>query len=203
MASALPARLAFVDLETTGSRVTRDAITEIAILRVEEGREVGRWQSLVYPGRTIPPFFVQLTGISNAMVANAPTFAEVAGTVAAQLDDCVFVAHNAGFDRGFLACAFARLGRAFDPRVLCTLKLARALYPGHYRHGLDALIERHGLDCAARHRAMGDVEALWQFVRLIENDFPPEAIGAALKRVMKVKKPRAPGAGIPPPGANA
>jgi DNA polymerase-3 subunit epsilon len=190
VASALPPCLAFVDLETTGARTAVDKITEIAILRVEDGREVGRWQSLVQPGRAISSFAVQLTGISNAMVAEAPRFAELADTVTQWLDGCVFVAHNASFDRGFLARAFTNLGQTFDPRVLCTLKLARALYPGHHRHGLDALIERHGLVCSARHRAMGDVEALWQFVQGIEHEFAPDVIGAALKRVMRVKKPR-------------
>ncbi|GHT82446.1 hypothetical protein AGMMS49543_07290 [Betaproteobacteria bacterium] len=190
MISALPPRLAFVDLETTGSRATLDAITEIAILRVEDGREVGRWQSLVQPGRLIPSFSVHLTGITNAMVADAPTFTDLADTVSQWLDGCVFAAHNASFDRAFLARAFTSLGQTFDPKVLCTLKLARVLYPGHYRHGLDALIERHGLICSARHRAMGDVEALWQFVQGIERELAPELIGAALKRVMKVKKTR-------------
>jgi DNA polymerase-3 subunit epsilon len=185
----LPPRLAFVDLETTGARPDIDAITEIAILRVENGRETGRWQSLINPGRPIPSLLVRLIGISNGMVATAPTFADVADTVAGHLADCVFVAHNARFDHAFLLRAFTRLGREseFDPPVLCTLKLARKLYPGHARHGLDALIARHGFTCSARHRAMGDAEVLWQLTRLIEQDFPAPTIAAALKKVMSGK----------------
>jgi DNA polymerase-3 subunit epsilon len=104
----------------------------------------------------------------------------------------VFVAHNARFDHAFLHSAFAAHGReaAFDPPVLCTLKLARVLYPHYRQHGLDALIERHGLDCAARHRAMGDADALWQFAQLLERDHDEERMRAALRRVMKVDKPR-------------
>jgi DNA polymerase-3 subunit epsilon len=187
--TSLPPRLAFVDLETTGARPDIDAITEIAILRVENGRETGRWQSLINPGRPIPSLLVRLIGISNGMVAHAPSFAEVAEIVTEQLTDCVFVAHNARFDHAFLQRAFARLGREseFDPPVLCTLKLVRKLYPGHPRHGLDALIARHGFTCSARHRAMGDAEVLWQLARLIEQDFPAPDIAAALKKVMSKK----------------
>jgi DNA polymerase-3 subunit epsilon len=205
--TSLPPRLAFVDLETTGARPDIDAITEIAILRVENGRETGRWQSLINPGRSIPSLLVRLIGISNGMVANAPTFAEVADTVAGQLADCVFVAHNARFDHAFLRRAFDRLGREkeFDPPVLCTLKLARKLYPGYSRHGLDALIARHGFTCSARHRAMGDAEVLWQLTRLIEQDFPATVIAAALKKVMlgKHRKALQQSATLPLPFAEA
>ncbi|MDR0717076.1 MAG: 3'-5' exonuclease [Azoarcus sp.] len=182
--------MAFVDLETTGTRPGGDAITEIAILRVENGRETGRWQSLVNPERAIPPLLVRLIGISDAMVASAPPFAAVADTVAEQLADHVFVAHNAHFDHAFLRHAFRALGRPFDPPMLCTLKLARRLYPSHHRHGLDALIARHGLVCSTRHRAMGDVDALWQFMRLVTRDFSAEAIAAALGKTMKRKAER-------------
>jgi DNA polymerase-3 subunit epsilon len=182
--------MALVDLETTGVRPETDAMTEIAILRVENGRETGRWQSLLNPGRAIPSLIVRLIGISDAMVADAPPFAAVADTVAGQLADCVFVAHNARFDHAFLRHAFLALGRPFDPPVLCTLRLARKLYPDHARHGLDALIARHGLACAMRHRAMGDVDALWQFVRLVARAFPAETLAAAFGKAMKRKAAR-------------
>lgn len=182
---SLPARLAFVDLETTGAHPLRDGITEIAIIRVEHGEVVARWESLVNPGRPIPPIIERVIGITDQMVATAPAFAELADTVEALLEGCVFVAHNARFDYGFLKNAFAGLGRSLDAPVLCTIKLSRALYPEHHRHGLDALIERHGLVCAARHRAMGDTDALWQFAQLVEQAFAPDLLGQAVVRAMK------------------
>ncbi|MHB1373872.1 MAG: exonuclease domain-containing protein [Thauera sp.] len=182
---SLPRRLAVIDVESTGAHPVRDRITEIAILRIEAGEVVARWESLVAPGQPIPPLIEQVTGISDAMVADAPSFEAVAGTVAALLEDCVFVAHSARFDFAFIKNAFARIGRTFDAPVLCTVKLSRALFPEHHRHGLDALIERHQLVCEARHRAMGDVEVLWQFVRQVEAAFPPEVLARAAERAMK------------------
>jgi DNA polymerase-3 subunit epsilon len=182
---SLPRSLAFIDVESTGAHPVRDRITEIAILRVEDGEVITRWESLVAPGQPIPPLIETVTGISDAMVADAPPFEALADTVAALLDGCVFVAHSARFDYGFIRNAFARVGRDFAAPVLCTVKLSRALYPEHHRHGLDALIERHQLVCTARHRAMGDVEVLWQFVRQLEAGFAPEALARAAERAMK------------------
>lgn len=182
---SLPARYVLIDLETTGAHPSTDRITEIAILRVEQGQLVQRWESLVNPGVPIPPIIQNVTGITDGMVATAPDFAAVADTVAALLDDCVFVAHNARFDYGFLKNAYRALGRDFDAPVLCTVKLSRALYPDHHRHGLDALIERHGFSCGARHRAMGDTEVLWQFACLIADSFPAATLERAVERAMK------------------
>ncbi len=182
---SLPSRLAFIDVESTGAHPVRDRITEIAILRVEDGEVVARWESLVAPGQPIPPLIEEVTGISDAMVADAPPFEALADTVAALLEGCVFVAHSARFDYGFIRNAFTRIGREFEAPVLCTVKLSRALYPEHHRHGLDALIERHGLTCSARHRAMGDVDVLWQFVRGLEAGFAPEVLARAAARAMK------------------
>jgi len=182
---SLPRRLAFIDVESTGAHPVRDRITEIAILRVEDGVLVDRWESLVAPGIPIPPLIQQVTGITDEMVATAPDFDALADRVQSMLTGCVFVAHNARFDFGFIKNAFARSGRDFDARVLCTVKLSRALFPEHHRHGLDALIERHGLHCGARHRAMGDTEALWQFVQMAARRFEPEVLARAADKAMK------------------
>lgn len=189
---SLPRRLAFIDVETTGAHPVRDRVTEVAILRIEDGRVVDRWESLVNPGVSIPGMIQNLIGITNAMVADAPAFGDLADTVAALLEGCVFVAHNARFDYGFIKNEFARIGRDFDAPVLCTVKLSRALYPEHHRHGLDALIARHGLSCDARHRAMGDAEVLWQFARLVDARFAPEVLAKAAMKAMKAP-PRPPG----------
>ena len=173
--------LAFVDLETTGATATADRITEIGIVEVDADGSVREWQQLVNPGTHISPFIEQLTGISNAMVAAAPPFEEVAGETLRRLEGRLFIAHNARFDYGFLKNEFKRLGINFRASVLCTVKLSRALFPEHKRHNLDSLIERHGLQAAARHRALADAQLIHQFWQRIHVAPGNEAVQAALK----------------------
>ena len=101
------------------------------------------------------------------------------------------MAHNARFDYGFVKNEFARMEQDFKAEVLCTVKFSRALYPEHHRHGLDALILRHGLTCKARHRALGDAEVLWDFLQKSEAAFEAATIGDATGRAMKMP-PRPP-----------
>jgi len=183
--------LAFVDLETTGTRAGEDRITEIGIVRVDADPaggppRVSEWSSLVDPGIAIPPAIVALTGISDAMVAVAPPFGALADDVARRLDGAVFVAHNARFDYGFLKHAFARRGQSFGARVLCTVRLSRRLYPDERGHGLDALIARHGLEAAGRHRALGDARAIWAFVQHIYRDRDSDAVESAVRRILRM-----------------
>lgn len=159
-----------LDLETTGATPLRDRITEIALIRYDEGLEVARWQTLVNPETPIPAFIRQLTGISNEMVESAPTFEQVARELLEYLEGSVLCAHNVRFDHGFLKNEFKRIGVDLRQRVLCTVKLSRKLYPEHRSHSLDALISRHGLSCDARHRAMGDVEMLVAFLAAANKD---------------------------------
>ncbi len=177
--------VAFVDLETTGTAASADRVTEVAIVRIAEGAGVEEWSSLVNPECSIPPAIQALTGITNAMVSAAPTFAQIADEVAARIAGCVFVAHNARFDYGFLKHEFGRLGRAFTAKVLCTVKLSRRLYPEAGRHHLDALIARHALGAADRHRALGDARILWQFVQAIYREQPSATIDAAIGRILR------------------
>ena len=95
------------------------------------------------------------------MVADAPRFADIAHARAREARAVagaapLFVAHNARFDYSFLRSEFRRAGVPFSAKVLCTVKLSRRLFPEHVRHNLDAVMERHGLACSARHRALGD-----------------------------------------------
>jgi DNA polymerase III subunit epsilon len=185
----LPA-FAFVDLETTGTRAGDDRITEIGIVRVDnedvDRLRITEWSSLVDPEIPIPPAIQALTGITNAMVASAPSFSAVAQDVVGVLAGCVFVAHNARFDYGFLKHAFARLGRRFSARVLCTVRLSRRLFPDADGHGLDALIARHGLNGDNRHRALGDARAIWSFVELLYREQPRERVDAAIKCILRM-----------------
>ncbi len=165
-----------LDLETTGGNAVHDRITEIAAVRVEGGREVARWSTLVNPGCSVSPFIENLTGISTAMVASAPRFSEVADHLLALLNDAVLVAHNVRFDHSFLLNEFARADIALRSKTLCTVRLSRALYPQHRSHGLDAIMQRHGLSTSARHRAMGDVDMVTQWLRLAETELGVEHV---------------------------
>ena len=182
---------AFVDLETTGTRAQTDRITEIGIVRVDcasasSPPRVTEWASLVDPEAPIPQGIQALTGITDAMVAGAPTFSAIAARAASMLDGCILVAHNARFDYGFLKHAYARLHRSFSARVLCTLRLARRLEPEARGHGLDALIARHGLETTDRHRVLGDARAIWSFVQTLYRDRPREEVDGAIRRLLKM-----------------
>lgn len=183
--------LAIVDLETTGMRAADDRITEVGIVRVDADAAGGaprvhEWSTLVDPETPIPPVIQSLTGITDAMVAGAPTFSAVADEIAERLADCVFIAHNARFDHGFLKHAFDRAGRTFTARALCTVRLSRRLYPEAQGHGLDAVIARHGLAGAGRHRALGDARAVWAFIEALYRDWPAETIETAVRRLLRM-----------------
>ncbi len=177
--------IAFVDLETTGTSAGDDRVTEVGIVRVDDGAQVSEWSSLVDPERSIPAGVQALTGITNAMVAGAPTFGQIANEVAERLAGCVFVAHNARFDYGFLKQEFGRLGRAFHAKVVCTVKLSRRLYPDAGRHNLDALIERHRLPVSDRHRALGDARVLLAFIQTIYREQVADLVDATIARMLK------------------
>ena len=176
--------LIFLDLETTGMAAAHERITEIGLVEVANGEFVASWSQLVNPEKSIPHFIQSLTGITNEMVAHAPTFEQLAPGMFERLKGKLLIAHNARFDYGFLKNEFGRLGMSYRSRVLCTAKLSRKLFPEHRRHNLDSLIERYGLTCSARHRALGDAEVLWQFVQKLYAEVDTERITAAVKAQM-------------------
>jgi DNA polymerase III epsilon subunit family exonuclease len=149
---------AVVDVETTGMRAgERDRITEIAVVVVHHGRREVVLDSLVNPGRPIPPAICAITNITNDMVRHAPTFAELADQVVAALAGRVFVAHNARFDWNFVYAEISRArALALDGPRLCTVRLARRLVRDVRSCGLDSLTHHFGFDNPARHRALGD-----------------------------------------------
>jgi DNA polymerase III subunit epsilon len=177
--------LVFLDLETTGATAHFDRITEIGLVEVIKGEEVGEWSSLVNPGMAIPQAIQSLTGITDEMVAKAPDFADLAVDLHRRLEGKILVAHNARFDHGFLKQEFHRLGMRYLTKVLCTVKLSRRLFPQEKRHNLDSLIARHGLKCDARHRALADARVLWEFAQKIHLDFDPDVVHLALDEMLK------------------
>ncbi|SNX28064.1 DNA polymerase-3 subunit epsilon [Polynucleobacter meluiroseus] len=183
-ASAAFPTLAFVDIETTGSHYDRDRITEVGIKTLYPNQaQVEIWESLLNPQVFIPQNIQKLTGISPQMVEGQPDFSERAHELHRQLENKVFVAHNARFDYGFLKASFKRIGIDFKPKVLCTVKLSRHLFPEQKRHNLDTLIQVHDLQVSARHRALGDADLLLQFWKICEARFGAEKMLAAIDHV--------------------
>ena len=168
---------AFVDIETSGSRANLDRITEVGIITLENN-EISDWSQLINPGISIPSGIQKLTGITNAMVESKPSFSEVAEDLYLELKDKIFVAHNARFDFSFLKAEFKRLGIEFSPKVVCTVKLSRRLFPSQARHNLDTLIAVHGLEVTNRHRALDDAKLLYQFWQKCESLFGYEKLAA-------------------------
>jgi DNA polymerase-3 subunit epsilon len=179
----LPTDLVFVDLETTGGNAAHHRIIEIGIVRLRDGAVIEEWSTLVNPECLIPPYIESFTGISNGMVGSAPRFEDIGRLVLEKLKPAgaspVFVAHNARFDYGFLRAEFRRAQLPFSAPVLCTVKLSRRLFPAELRHNLDAVMERHRLECSARHRALGDARVIRDFWIALCRDLPGEALAAA------------------------
>ena len=187
-AEGVPPNLVFVDLETTGGNAALHRITEIGLVRMENGELVEEWSSLVNPDCPIPPHIEAFTGITDAMVADAPRFADLAPLLREKLRGAVFVAHNARFDYAFMRSEFRRLDAQFSADVLCTVKLSRRLFPTQVRHNLDAVMQRHGLSCSARHRALGDARVLRDFWCTLRRELPEQALAAAVREARAIPK---------------
>jgi DNA polymerase-3 subunit epsilon len=168
---ALPAgpleaqRYVVFDLETTGLRPSRDdAIVQVGAVRIEAGEEAGSFDTLVDPGRPIPPASIRFHGVTDAMVAGAPDAAAALAAFRDFAEGAVLVAHNAAFDLTALDAA-AREGapRLANP-ALCSMLVAAWLDPREPDISLDGLCGRAGIVIAGRHRALGDARAtaaLW------------------------------------------
>ena len=157
--------IAIVDVETTGGSAATNRLIEIGIIRIENGVEVRRFQSLVQPGQSVPFFVQNLTGISDHDLKGAPVFKDIADEVEDCLKDALFIGHNVRFDYDFVRHEFRRLERRFVAPTLCSARMSRALFPEYKRHNLAEIIERHGLSVSNHHRALDDAQAVWDFFR--------------------------------------
>ncbi|TAL85648.1 MAG: 3'-5' exonuclease [Rhodanobacter sp.] len=153
--------IVMLDFETTGlSTVAGDRITEVAALRIVDGVVIERYVTLINCGVRVPPFVTALTGISQRMVDGAPPVAQVLPRLLDFIGNDVLSAHNASFDARFLLAESQRLG--LTPRhrgLICSLKLARRMLPGHSSYKLGGLAD--ALDIRYRgsaHRAEADAE---------------------------------------------
>ena len=175
----------FVDIETTGGSYRNSRVLEVAAIRYENGESIKEFTTLIDPDTHIPASITTLTGIRAADVVGAPRFEDIADELFEVLDGAVFVAHNVRFDYSFLKNEFALAGMAFSPKLLCTVRLSRALYAENKGHSLAKLIERHNIPVLARHRALDDARAILYFSQLAYDQHGPIVFGEALQRQLK------------------
>ncbi len=160
-------QFAIVDIETTGGFPQEHGITEIGIV-LHNGTEVeGKYETLVNPHQPIPPFIANMTGISDAMVAVAPSFEEVAPHIYNLLKDRIFVAHNVNFDFSFVKHHLQEAGFHLQTPKLCTIRLSRKVFPGFRKYGLGHLCRELGITIENRHRASGDALATTQVLDMV------------------------------------
>lgn len=179
--------ITLVDIETTGMSSYRSAITEIAILKFHGQEILDEFHTLVNPGQSIDRHITLLTGIDDNMVADAPYFDEIADKVYELFEDSYFMAHNVLFDFSFIKRQMRSLGFNFTPRLLCSVKLSRSLYPGERSHSLANIIKRHSIATPSRHRALDDARAVYDFIHLAATEKGESTVVDALKSQLKYK----------------
>ncbi|HOT76737.1 MAG TPA: 3'-5' exonuclease [Candidatus Wallbacteria bacterium] len=163
-----------VDIETTGLSPKNDAIIEIAAVKIVDNQICGTFSTLVNPGVPISEEITKINGITDAMVENAPAIDEVMPEFLDFLGDSVLVAHNAAFDISFINEALYRkyYQKMINP-IICTLKLAKMLYPNFESHSLGSVAQKLKISMTAHHRALSDADAcakmLVNFLKVIKS----------------------------------
>ena len=164
--------IAVIDFETTGlSPAMGDRATEIAVVMVQDGKVVDRFQSLMNAGVRVSGFIEQFTGITNAMLAAAPPADKVMAEAARFVGSAPMVAHNAAFDRKFWIAELQRLDAQARNAFACTMLVSRRLYPQAPNHRRGALVDYHSLPRFGQaHRAMADAEMAAALLGQIQQD---------------------------------
>ncbi|QKS71399.1 PolC-type DNA polymerase III [Paenalkalicoccus suaedae] len=164
------------DVETTGLSARYNTIIELAAVRIKNGEEIDRFESFANPHEKLSPTIIELTGITDDMVVDAPEIDNVLRDFYEWCKDDTLVAHNASFDIGFLNAGYAKIGfeKVSNP-VIDTLELARMLYPQFKNYRLNTLCKKFNIELVSHHRAIYDAEAtghlLWKMLKdAIEKD---------------------------------
>jgi DNA polymerase III subunit epsilon len=175
-----------IDIETTGGNHHTGKIIEVAMYKTDGYKIIDSYETLVNPEVKIDSFITGLTGINDAMVKDAPKFFEVAKEIVLFTEGCFFVAHNVGFDFGFIKEELSNLGFTYKREQLCTVDLTRALLPGHDSYSLGKLSKDLGIEINGRHRAAGDAFATVTIFQQLFEKYDVDTIHKF------IKKPKAP-----------
>ena len=172
-----------IDVETTGRS---NKLTEISIFKYDGTTVIDEFTSLIDPQMLIPDYITALTGIDNGMVADAPTFSEIAKDILAITENTTFVAHNVNFDYNAIRNEFKAVDIDFNRKKLCTIRLARKLIPGHKSYSLGKLCKALSINIVGRHRARGDAEAtVILFEMLLNQEHANTVFNDFLKKTSK------------------
>ncbi len=158
---------AIIDVETTGGSPSVDRVIEIAVFVFDGEKITGSYSTLLNPKRPIDPYVTKLTGITDAMVKDAPLFEEVHEKILELTHENIFVAHNVKFDFGMIRQEFKRLGIDYNRKQIDTVNLARKAIPGFQSYSLGNICDSLGIEITDRHRATGDAEATVKLLKLI------------------------------------
>jgi DNA polymerase-3 subunit epsilon len=176
----------YVDIETTGLSPAKAKIIEVGAIRVE-GDIVSEFKTLINPGSFLPYYITNVTGITDADLVHAPYFDDVAYQLHSFLSGATFIAHNVRFDYSFIKHQLEACGYKFRPKLICTVRLSRALYPGVSGHSLEKIIKRHDIKVNSRHRAYDDAKAIKDFSEIAFQEHGVEAFGSAIKLQSKTQ----------------
>ncbi len=176
---------AIVDIETTGSYAAANGITEIAIHVFDGENTIERFETLINPGQPIPYFIQSMTGITDKMVQNAPRFETVAEKIFSILKDKIFIAHNVSFDYSFVNAHLKEAGFLLQSPKLCTVRLARKIFPGFPSYSLGKLCRSLAIAIENRPRAGGDCAATVQLFKLLLASDKEKHIQKSLKKNSK------------------
>ena len=156
-----------LDLETTGFSAVTEKITEIGIMKMLNGEVIDEFSTFVNPQKHIPQRVTEVTNITDEMVADAPAIEEIFPKVLEFIKGSVLVAHNAGFDIGFLKQNAKALGYEFNYTYLDTLSLAKDLFPDYKKYKLGKIAENLGIKVEVAHRALDDVDTTVKVFRVM------------------------------------
>lgn len=180
------------DVETTGLNPVQDEIIEIGALKVREGRVAERFIEFIRPSSSISSFVSELTGITDAMVAEARPRKDVIRDFLAFCEDDVLVGHNISFDYGFVKTDAAASGMDFEKKGIDTLKIARQALPGLGSKSLESLCEYYGILNNSAHRAYHDALATAKLYQTLAHYFEPTApkLFVPARLIFKIKPPQ-------------
>ena len=177
----------YVDIETTGGSARSSRVLEVAAIRVEPDGTSREFSTLIDPETRVPAVITRITGITSGDIVGAPRFNDIADDLSDILSGAVFIAHNVRFDYSFLKMEFARLGIDFSPKLVCTVRLSRALYKLERGHSLAKLIERHEIPVLDRHRALADAHAIKYFTELAFGEHGKDMFNQMVERQLRTQ----------------
>ena len=180
------AEFSVIDVETTGLSAKTNRVIELGLVKIRNYKIAERYETLINPGSYIPDFISQLTGITDDDVENAPFFSDIADDLKNFVGDTIICGHNLSFDSSFIKYEFLRNGEEplYNEQV-CTLKLARRLYPELQSKSLSSITKHLKLRNKSPHRALGDAEvtarALIKMIKILKKDSKIKTLEDLLK----------------------